>query len=80
MIGAWCVVLLKRHSSIVRVPSVRASIDTIPSSALSSQEGARGKPQCPRTVSPGDYRLTISRWRHPQDARGRDDTRDILRE
>ena len=45
----WCVVLLKRHSSIVRLPGryVQAR-SAIPSSALSSQGGARGKLSCPR--------------------------------
>ena len=46
----WCVVLLlKRHSSIVRLLGryVQAR-SAIPSSALSSQGGARDKLSCPR--------------------------------
>ena len=40
----WCVVLLKRHSSIVRLPGRYVPArSAIPSSALSSQGVARGK-------------------------------------
>ena len=49
MMMTWCVVLLKRHSSIVRLPGryVQAR-SAIPSSTLSSQGVARGKLSCPR--------------------------------
>jgi hypothetical protein len=62
----WCVVLLKRHSSIVRVPGryVLTSIELSLPPPHYFRGGAGGKLHCPRPM-PGDILLTISMGRSP---------------
>ena len=67
MMMMMCVVLLKRHSSIVRVPGRTCKQETLSLPPYCHfQGGARGEPHRPRST-PGNYLLTISMGQSPPD-------------